>query len=54
LVDAIVAWGDIDVIAERVVAQIAAGADSVCVQVLNGESSEFPRQQCLDLAKVLF
>lgn len=54
LVDAIVAWGDVEVIAERVAAQIAAGADSVCVQVLNGDSSEFPRQQYRDLAKVLF
>ena len=54
LVDAIVAWGDVDAIAERVAAQLAAGADSVCVQVLNGDSSEFPRQQYSDLAKVLF
>ena len=54
LVDAIVAWGDVDAIAERVAAQLAAGADSVCVQVLNGESSEFPRQQYRDLARVLF
>lgn len=54
LVDAIVAWGDVDAIAERVAAQIAAGADSVCVQVLNGKSSEFPRQQYRDLARVLF
>jgi mannose/cellobiose epimerase-like protein (N-acyl-D-glucosamine 2-epimerase family) len=53
LVEALVAWGDVDVIAERVAAQIATVADSVCVQVLNGGSSEFPRQQYRDLAKVL-
>ena len=54
LVNALIAWGDVEAIAERVAAQIAAGADSVCVQVLNGESSEFPRKQYRDLAKVLF
>lgn len=54
LVDALVTWGDVDAIAERVAAQLAAGADSVCVQVLNGGSFEFPRQRYRDLAKVLF
>jgi probable F420-dependent oxidoreductase len=34
LVDAIVAWGDVDAIAERVRAHHDAGADHVCVQVL--------------------
>jgi probable F420-dependent oxidoreductase len=34
LVDALVAWGDVDAIAARVQAHRDAGADSVCVQVL--------------------
>jgi probable F420-dependent oxidoreductase len=34
LVDAIVAWGDVDAIKARVDAQRAAGADHVCIQVL--------------------
>ena len=54
LVDAIVAWGDAEAIVERVDSQIAAGASSVCVQVLNGDSSEFPRSQYRDLAAALF
>ena len=34
LVDAIVAWGDVDAIARRVEAHHEAGADHVCIQVL--------------------
>jgi len=34
-VDALVAWGDADSINERVAAHVAAGADHVCIQVLN-------------------
>ena len=34
LVDALVAWGDVDVIADRVQAHRDAGADHVCVQLL--------------------
>ena len=54
LVDAIVAWGGVVAIADRVAAQLAAGADAVCVQVLNGDSAEFPRREYRDLAQVLF
>jgi probable F420-dependent oxidoreductase len=36
LVDAVVAWGDVDAIRTRVQAHFAAGADHVCVQVLPG------------------
>jgi probable F420-dependent oxidoreductase len=34
LVDALIAWGDLDTLAGRVQAHRAAGADHVCVQVL--------------------
>ena len=34
LVDAIVAWGDVDAIRERVDVHLARGADHVCIQVL--------------------
>jgi probable F420-dependent oxidoreductase len=37
LVDALVAWGDVDAIAGRVEAHHEAGADHVCVQVLAGD-----------------
>lgn len=36
LVDAIVAWGDLDTIKARVQAHLDAGADHVCIQVIDG------------------
>jgi len=41
LIDAVVAWGDVDAIVGRVRAQLDAGADHVCVQ-LRAESSADP------------
>jgi len=40
LVDAIVAWGDVDAIVERVRAHQQAGADHVCLQVLGTDPSD--------------
>jgi probable F420-dependent oxidoreductase len=37
LVDAVVAWGDLDRVAGRIQAHLQAGADHVCVQVLTAE-----------------
>jgi probable F420-dependent oxidoreductase len=42
LVDAIVAWGDPETIAERITAHRKAGADHVCVQVLGVDPCRFP------------
>ena len=42
LVDAVVAWGDEAAIAERVAEHHAAGADHVCLQVLNDDLGSFP------------
>jgi len=53
LVDAIVAWGDMDQIAERVRAHGDAGADSVSVQVISERPTEFPREQYRRLATAL-
>jgi probable F420-dependent oxidoreductase len=53
LVDAIVAWGDVDAIAARVRAHHAAGADHVCVQVLHEAEHELPLRQWRELAPVL-
>ncbi|HLY36901.1 MAG TPA: LLM class F420-dependent oxidoreductase [Candidatus Binatia bacterium] len=50
LVDAIVAWGDIDTIAARVKAHHDAGADHVCLQVLRASPNELPRAEWRDLA----
>jgi probable F420-dependent oxidoreductase len=52
LVDAIVAWGDHDTIAERVATMRAAGADHVCIQVIRPDG-EMPRDEWRDLASAL-
>lgn len=52
LVDAIVCWGDTDTIAKRVAEQHDAGADHVCVQVLNGDGS-IPMDGWRELASAL-
>jgi probable F420-dependent oxidoreductase len=52
LVDAIVAWGDVDTIKARVAAHRDAGADHVCIQVLNTDYS-FPRTEWRELAGAL-
>ncbi|MGH3095896.1 MAG: LLM class F420-dependent oxidoreductase [Streptosporangiales bacterium] len=52
LVDALVAWGDLAAIKDRVQAHHDAGADHVCVQVLSG-STALPRVQWRQLAEAL-
>jgi probable F420-dependent oxidoreductase len=42
LVDALVAWGDAEAIAARVAAQREAGADHVCLQVLDNDVTALP------------
>jgi probable F420-dependent oxidoreductase len=53
LVDAIVAWGDEQVIADRVRAQFDAGASHVCVQPLPAKPREVPAEQWRALAPAL-
>jgi probable F420-dependent oxidoreductase len=52
LVDATVAWGDVDAIAARVRAHHDAGADHVCVQVVAGRDG-FPLAEYRELAPAL-
>ena len=52
LVDAIVAWGDLDTIMRRVGEHHEAGADHVCVQVL-GRTAELPLTEWRELASAL-
>lgn len=52
LVDAIVAWGDIDTVARRVREHHDAGADHVCVQALRGDR-ELPMSEWRELASAL-
>lgn len=53
LVDAIVAYGDVDVLHARVAEHLAAGADHVCVQVLTADPGELPMRQWRELAPAL-
>jgi len=53
LVDALVAWGDVEAIAARVADYRAAGADHVCVQVLTDRGRPAPRDQWRALAAAL-
>lgn len=52
LVDAIVAWGDLDAIVQRVAAMRDAGADHVCIQVIRPDD-QLPRADWRDLAPAL-
>jgi len=53
LVDAIVAWGDIDAVVKRVHAHHDAGADHVCIQVLDADPRALPLRQWRELAAAL-
>jgi len=53
LVDAIVAWGDVAAIRRRVEEHLAAGADHVCVQVLDENPAAAPLRQWRALADAL-
>jgi probable F420-dependent oxidoreductase len=53
LVDAIVAWGDVDVAAARVRDHHEGGADHVCVQVLGPDDRTVPAEAWRDLAPAL-
>jgi probable F420-dependent oxidoreductase len=52
LVDAIVAWGDVDTLAERIAAHHDAGADHVCIQVLRADHTP-PVEAWRELAAIL-
>ncbi len=53
LVDAIVAWGEADAIVKRVRAHHDAGADHVCIQVLDPDPRALPLRQWRELAGAL-
>lgn len=53
LVDAIVAWGDVDVVTSRVGAHLDAGADHVCVQALDEKPRGVPVEQWRRLGPAL-
>ncbi len=53
LVDAIVVWGNVDAIAKRVRAHHDAGADHVCLQVLDANPQALPMRQWRELAALI-
>jgi probable F420-dependent oxidoreductase len=53
LVDALIAWGDVEAIRDRVRAHHAAGADHVCIQVLSDVPKSLPMTQWRELASAL-
>jgi probable F420-dependent oxidoreductase len=53
IVDATIAWGDVDAIRTRVQAHLDAGADHVCVQVIAHEPGTVPRDAWRELAPAL-
>jgi probable F420-dependent oxidoreductase len=53
LVDALVAWGDVDAVERRVREHLDAGASHVCVEVLTGDDTTVPMDAWRRLAPVL-
>ena len=53
LVDAIVAWGDLATIRNRIRAHQSAGADHVCIQALTANPNSLPLQEWRELASAL-
>jgi probable F420-dependent oxidoreductase len=53
LVDAVVAWGDVEAVAARVAAHHEAGADHVCLQVLDPDFTAVPMAEWEALAEAL-
>jgi probable F420-dependent oxidoreductase len=53
LVDAIVAWGTLDSVAERLRAHVDAGADHVAIQAIDQDLTAVPSRQWRELAAVL-
>ena len=53
LIDAIIAWGDLNAIRNRVREHHSAGADHVCIQVLTADPKGLPLQEWRELAGAL-
>jgi hypothetical protein len=53
LVDALVAWGDVEAVSKRVKDHLDAGADHVCIQVFDVEPRRLPSWQWRTLATAM-
>jgi len=54
LIDAVIAWGDLKTVVNRVREHHAAGADHVCVQMLTDDPKTFPIREYRELASAVF
>ena len=52
--DAVVAWGDMQTVLDRVQAHRDAGADHVCIQVVSDRGAAPPVEAWRELATALF
>jgi len=53
LVDAVIAWGDLKAVLNRIREHHSAGADHVCIQVLTDDSKIFPIREYRELASAI-
>jgi probable F420-dependent oxidoreductase len=53
LIDAIVAWGDLKAVLNRIREHHSAGADHVCIQVLTDDPRTFPLREYRELASAI-
>lgn len=53
LIDAVIAWGDLKAVMNRIHEHHAAGADHVCVQVLTDDAKTIPMREYRELASAL-
>jgi probable F420-dependent oxidoreductase len=53
LIDSIIAWGDLNVIRNRIRAHHSAGADHVCIQVLTANPQSLPLAEWREIAPAL-
>jgi probable F420-dependent oxidoreductase len=53
LIDAVIAWGDLKTVLDRIREHHAAGADHVCIQVLTDDSKTFPMLEYRELASAI-
>ena len=53
LIDAVIAWGDLKAVLNRIREHHAAGADHVCIQVLTDDAKTFPMREYRELASAI-
>ncbi|HEY4816794.1 MAG TPA: LLM class F420-dependent oxidoreductase [Candidatus Acidoferrum sp.] len=53
LIDAVIAWGDLKTVLNRIQEHHAAGADHVCIQLVTDDSKTFPLREYRELASAI-